>query len=337
MSTEPSAKFARFGRFAQFAWITLGFNILVILWGAYVRISYSGDGCGDHWPKCNGELVPNLSSTKTLIEFSHRATSGIALLLVVALAVWAFRAFQRGNIVRKGAMTALLFIIIEALLGAGLVKFGLVNKNDSVQRAIVMSLHLVNTLILVGAVTATAWWATTGRSLQLRGQKLLTPAMIFMLFGTLVLGISGAITALGDTLFPATSLSEGMRQDFSPTAHILIRLRIWHPIIALTMACVSIFLAVWISVTSQITQAVKMARAVIGIYITQIILGFINLFLLAPGWMQIIHLLVADVLWVHLVMLAVATLSTVPGKIQESIEKSGEVWGSLGKTGEVKY
>jgi heme A synthase len=192
-------------------------------------------------------------------------------------------------------------------------------------------------LILVGAVTATAWWATTGRSLQLRGQKLLTPAMIFMLFGTLVLGISGAITALGDTLFPATSLSEGMRQDFSPTAHILIRLRIWHPIIALTMACVSIFLAVWISVTSQITQAVKMARAVIGIYITQIILGFINLFLLAPGWMQIIHLLVADVLWVHLVMLAVATLSTVPGKIQESIEKSGEVWGSLGKTGEVKY
>lgn len=322
MNTDPSARFARF---ARFAWAVLGFNILVILWGAYVRISYSGDGCGEHWPKCNGEFVPNLSSGKTLIEFSHRATSGIALLLVVALAVWAFRAFPRGSIVRKGAMTALLFIIIEALLGAGLVKFGLVNKNDSVQRAVVMSLHLVNTLILVGAVTATAWWASTGRSLQLRGQNWLTPAMIFMLLGTLILGISGAITALGDTLFPAASLSEGLRQDFSPTAHLFIRLRIWHPIIALIMASASILLAVWVSLTSQITQAVKISRAVIGIFITQIILGFMNLVLLAPGWMQIVHLLVADVLWVHLVMFAVATLSAEGIAVAKTEPQSAEL------------
>jgi len=55
--------------FAKAAWGVLAYSILVILWGAYVRISFSGDGCGDHWPLCHGEVIPTAPSVKTLIEF----------------------------------------------------------------------------------------------------------------------------------------------------------------------------------------------------------------------------------------------------------------------------
>src|SRR5687768_1412604 len=90
-------------RFATYAWFVTALTLAVILWGAVVRASKSGDGCGDHWPLCNGSVVPDASQTKTLVEFAHRATSGIAFLLVVVLGVWAFRAFGRGHAVRAAA------------------------------------------------------------------------------------------------------------------------------------------------------------------------------------------------------------------------------------------
>src|SRR5581483_5313415 len=230
--------------FAKAAWGVLAYSIAVILWGAYVRISFSGDGCGDHWPLCRGEIIPTAPSVKTLIEFSHRGSSGLLGILVLVLAVWAFRSFPKGSIVRVGAAVSFLFIIIESLLGAGLVKFGLVNKNDSVSRAVVMSLHLVNTLILVASTALTAWWASGGKPLRLRDQKGLALALLAGLVATIILGVSGAVTALGDTLFPVKSLAEGMQQDFSPTAHVLLRLRVFHPVIAVVTAAYVIFVAV---------------------------------------------------------------------------------------------
>src|SRR5688572_19392438 len=114
--------------FRRFAIITLGYNLLVIVWGAYVRASGSGAGCGKHWPLCNGVVVPESASTATMIEYAHRITSGLALVLVVVLAIWAFRVAPRGDRLRKAAVVSLVFIVTEALVGAGLVLLELVGE-----------------------------------------------------------------------------------------------------------------------------------------------------------------------------------------------------------------
>ena len=151
---------------SQFAWGVLAYNLAVILWGAYVRASGSGAGCGAHWPLCNGEVIPRAPSVATLIEYSHRLTSGLALLGVVALLVWTWRACAAGHPARRGAVLSLLFIITEAAVGAGLVLFELVADNATMARAMFMAAHLVNTFLLVAALTLTAWWLSGGGPLR---------------------------------------------------------------------------------------------------------------------------------------------------------------------------
>ena len=99
--------------FTRFAWFALGYNLVVILWGVFLRASHSGDGCGQHWLTCQGEAIPSAPELKTVIEFSHRLTTMIAGLVVFVLVIWAFRKFQKGHIVRKLAALSLLFILIE--------------------------------------------------------------------------------------------------------------------------------------------------------------------------------------------------------------------------------
>lgn len=295
-------------RFALYAWAILGFNLLVILWGAYVRASGSGAGCGSHWPLCNGEVMPRARGVETLIELTHRTTSGIALLLVAGLLLWAFRAFPRRHTVRLGAALSIFFIITEALIGAGLVLFGFVAKNDSIGRAIYLSIHLVNTFLLLAALALTAWWASGGKSLKLRGQGTLLLVLGASLLGALILGVSGAVTALGDTLFPAATLAGGWRDDFSPTAHILLRLRVLHPLIAVIVSLLLIF-AARLSVTERPGQMTKrLAWALVLLIIIELCAGLINLLLLAPIPMQIVHLLLADLVWTALVLLTASAL-----------------------------
>jgi len=223
----------KLNRFAKYAWAVLGYNILVILWGAYVRATGSGAGCGKHWPLCTGEVVPRAPQLETIIEFTHRMMSGVSLILVVILAVWAFWQYGKGQPVRFAAGATFVFIIMEALLGAGLVLFGLVADDDSTARAISMSLHLVNTFLLLAALALTAWWASGGQTVRLKGRNGLRWALRIGLLLTIFLGVSGAITALGDTLYPAGSLEAGLRQDFASGTSLLIRLRVFHPAIAI--------------------------------------------------------------------------------------------------------
>src|ERR1035437_1911752 len=122
-------------RFAAYAWAVLGFNVLVVLWGAYVRATGSGAGCGNHWPMCNGEVIPRAPRIATIIEFTHRVTSGIALVAIAGLVFWAFRAYPARHRVRLGAVFSGVFILTEALIGAGLVLFEHVAKNASNARA----------------------------------------------------------------------------------------------------------------------------------------------------------------------------------------------------------
>jgi heme A synthase len=296
-------------RFAKYAWGVLAYNLLVILWGVYVRASGSGAGCGSHWPLCNGEVIPQSPQVQTMIEFTHRLMSGLSLILVVGLVVWAFRSYPKGHPARLGASLSMFFIITEALVGAGLVLFSWVGQNASIGRVISMSVHLVNTFFLLASLSLTAWWSSGGERLRLRGQGLALWALGLGFLGVMLLGVTGSITALGDTLFPASSLAAGLQQDFSSTSHFIIRLRVWHPLIAISVGLYLIFVSLLLAMFRPSPRMKRFTLLLSGFFVLQLAAGLINLVLLAPVWMQLLHLLLADSVWIALVLLAANTFA----------------------------
>src|SRR5262249_17962669 len=156
-----------------------------------------GAGCGSHWPLCNGEVVPRAPAAATLIEYSHRLTSGLALLMVVALVAVVFRRRPAGHPARQAAAFSLPLILGEAAVGAGLLLFQLVADNASVARALFMATHLVNTFLLVGSLTLAAHWTGGGAPLRLRERGPLAGGLLLALLGVLLVGMSGAVAALG--------------------------------------------------------------------------------------------------------------------------------------------
>lgn len=312
-------------RFSKFAWGVLGYTLLVILWGAYVRASGSGAGCGSHWPLCNGEVVPRAPEVETLIELTHRLTSALAGVLVIVLLVWAFRAYPKGHRVRRAAVWSFFFIITEGLVGAGLVLLEYVALNDSVGRVIWIGLHLNNTFLLVAMLALTAWWASGGEDFTWRGQGEVGWLMGLALAGMMVLSTSGAVTALGDTLFRVDTLAEGLARDFSPTAHMLESLRIWHPVLAVVVGAFFFLAARYVSRRRPGPRVLRSAQAVQLLFFGQLILGLVNVYLLAPVWLQLVHLLVADLLWVALVFLSASALAE--GVQQVEFAEVRRSWG----------
>ena len=305
-------------RFARFAWGTLIYNLLVIAWGAYVRGSFSGDGCGPHWPDCNGGFILTAPRVATIIEYSHRVTTAIDGIVVVLLLVAAFRLFPKGHPVRLGAVLSFVFIVAEALVGAWLVHFKLVAHNQSVYRAVATPVHLMTTFGLIAVLTLTAWWASGGQPLRLRGQGAVGWALGIGLVVTLLLGVSGAVTALGDMLFPARDLISGIRQDFAPTAHFLIRLRVLHPLIAISVGLYLILIA-GLVMHLRPSEAVRRFGSIIGgLFLAQIALGFISIWLQVPLYLQLAHLLLADLLWIDLVLLAAASFGVDVPRVETS-------------------
>jgi heme A synthase len=248
---------------------------------------------------CNGELIPHSRPIATLIELAHRVSSGIALILIVGLIVWAFRAFPAGHAARKAAAWSVFFTFTEALIGAGLVLFEKVAKDQSFSRVVSLSVHLINTFLLVGAIALTAWFASGKPAISLRRTAWRTAALIG-LAATLVLGVSGAITALGDTLYPSASLAEGFRSDFAATAHFLVRFRKYHPLVAVLTGA---YLVVFAWLARRRTQT-PLTTALIALVVTQLGLGALDVLLLAPVWLQLIHLLLADLVWICAVLLS---------------------------------
>lgn len=293
--------------FPRYAWGLLVYNLIVILWGAIVRATGSGAGCGSHWPLCNGQAIPNFQHFHTVIEFTHRISTGLVIPLVIVLLVWALRVYPQGHPARLGAKLAVLFTFSEALLGAGLVLFKLVEHNASVQRAVAMSAHLTNTLLLVGVLTLTAWWGQGGKPVRLR-QGTLSLALGMGIGAVILVAVSGAIAALGDTLYPARDLFEAIRQDMSPTAHFLIRLRLLHPMLAVTTGIYLLLLAATLRRTRP-GETGRMALRLMILFPAQLALGLTNVLLLAPIWLQVVHLLVSDLTWIVLILMAASTLS----------------------------
>lgn len=295
--------------FTRFAWTVLGVNLAVVAWGAFVRATGSGAGCGRHWPTCNGEIVPRAPAVATLIEFGHRASSGIALLLVVALLVWAVRAFPAGHAARRAAWTALAFMIAEALVGAGLVLFGWVAKDASAARGWVMAIHLTNTFLLLAALALTAAWSAGPAGFAAPGRGGLAGALAAALAAVLVAGVTGAVAALGDTLYPATSFAAGLREELSPDAAVLLRLRVLHPFAAVAAGAALLAVARAALRARPDPRVRRAATAVAVLIAVEILAGALNVLLLAPVWLQLVHLLVADLLWLAAVLLAAETLA----------------------------
>lgn len=287
--------------FTRYAWAVLGWNLFVVLWGAYVRASGSGAGCGNHWPLCNGDVVPRAPRLETIIEFTHRMTSAVSLLATGGLAVWSVLRFPRDHQVRRYGLLSVVFLFAEALLGAGLVLFEFVASNASVGRAFYLSLHLVNTQFLLAALALTAWYSRE----PVPGAVRRSSRVIAGLPIAVMVSVTGAIAALGDTLYPVASLAEGMRQDLSTASSFLLRLRVLHPVLAVLAAGYFAYAAMSVLRSKPRPLAAQIALTVIVLAVAQLGAGAINLTLLAPVWMQLVHLLLADLLWLSLVLLVV--------------------------------
>ena len=303
-------------RFVKLAWLTVGATVFVILWGALVRATGSGAGCGNHWPSCNGEVLPLGGTPESLIELTHRLTSAALGFLVLYLFLLARRQSEPGSLVRKATGASLVLVVSEALVGAGLVLYEQTGDADGLSRAFWNSGHLVNTFLLLGAVTLTAWWASTSRAESqpaTQGERRLIGLTVA---GMMLLGISGSIAALGDTLFPVDSFAEGLERELSATAHLFERLRVFHPVIAIIVGLLAV--RVGSHMANERSGWVRRLSSWLTVLVLfQFGLGFVNLALAAPVWMQLVHLLAADAVWMTFVVIAAEVL--VPARSRVSV------------------
>jgi cytochrome c oxidase assembly protein subunit 15 len=292
----------------RFAWGVLAYFIAVILWGTLVRATGSGAGCGNHWPLCNGTVMQRSASVNTLIEFTHRITSGLSFFAVVGLAAWTFAGTLRGHLARAAAVASVAFTLIEALLGALLVKLGYTAQSQSPLRPAFLALHLANTLLLVAALTLTAHLLSRNCGFLRSSIRLRAPfAAIAGILVVMMVGVTGSLAALGDTLFPASSLGLALAQDFSPASGWLVRWRWVHPGIAFAAS----FFLIWLLVRAARRANVKgghwdnrgLSALVLLLLAAVYALGLLDVLLLAPVWVQVAHLLAADTLWAALVVL----------------------------------
>lgn len=256
------------------------YTLLVIAWGAWVRISHSGNGCGDHWPLCHGDVIPDLQNKKTLVEYSHRLMSG-AYGIIVLWIFFYFRKYSTNLQQKKISIYLLIFMIIEALLGALLVKQNLVTVNDSIFRLVAMSLHQLNSFLLTGVTYL----------LYLSPQQPLNIRMTKLNVGFLVLSVSGAIASLAATLFPSTSIWEGIIQDFSHDSHLFVRLRVIHPVLAVVLVSSVIY---WLQ--TRVKNSKETSRLALNLFVAMLV-GIITLMTLSPTWLKITHLMLAHFIW----------------------------------------
>lgn len=301
--------------FAKYAWFVLGYNLLVILWGVFLRASKSGDGCGQHWLTCHGEVIPSAPELKTIIEFSHRITSALDGFIVIGLLIWAIWRWKSvkqevDKRVLKMAIGSFVFVIIEGLLGAGLVLTGNTAENLTAARPFWMAGHLITTLILLTFLTLTAWFASGGKSFNFKVELKVKLLLLLGLLAFLLVGMSGSVAALSNMIFPSESLADGITKDFSATSNVLLRLRVSHPIISIFSAVYLIFLAGWLRKNSEHNPAVVRWSNIFSLLVLgQILFGAMTILTLAPIIMQLGHLLLADAIWIAFVLLAANFLS----------------------------
>jgi cytochrome c oxidase assembly protein subunit 15 len=238
-------------------------------------------------------------------------TSGVALVMVATLLLWCWRATSKGNWARYAAVLATAFLANEALLGAALVLLGHVAEDQSAMRVLFLCLHFGNTLLLLAMLALTAAWLQSGsESFTLIKKRTEVSAVVVGLLAVLAIGMTGTVAALGDTLFPAPSLRASILRDFSSDSPGLLHFRLFHPVLAVTAG----IYVIWVVLKNTSRQKCR-SRASIALIIllfAQIGIGMLNVSLLAPVWLQILHLLVADTIWISLVLASAAVVLERP-------------------------
>ena len=295
-------------RFARFARAVVLYTLGVILFGAGVRITYSGAGCGQHWPTCNGEVLHLPKSVATAIELTHRLTSGLSLVAVLVLLIGAFRLYPRGHVVRSSAVFSFVMIVIEALIGMVIVLMRWVVQDASFGRIFALPLHLVSTALLTGALTWCAYYASFPRVTPSALPRAARSLLILAAAGVLLVSATGAVTALGDTVFPvrASGFAARLQEDQGLNAHILQRMRSIHPFVAVLVAAFVAYVAMLLP-SYRSNRHVRRASAALAVSIAlQLCAGVVNIWLSAPGPLQVVHLLLANLVWIALISLAAA-------------------------------
>ncbi len=294
--------------YGTLGYAVLVFTVLVVLGGAVVRATGSGDGCGASWPRCRGALFPPSPGVETVVEFTHRVMTAAAVVGVAALVVLAFVLWPKGHVVRRAAVSAGVFFVVESLLGASLVLFGWVDQDISIGRLIVVPLHLTNTFLLLAALAVTAWWGS-GRpppgSERAPGRGRLASGALTIV----VIGAAGALNALADTVVPADSLTASAKAELTGTARFLVDVRIAHPLIAIVGGVV----VAWIVFGFASHPDARTRRMVLwigGLLLTQMFVGMTNIVLLTPLEIQVLHLAIADAIWIFYVLLAASLVGS---------------------------
>jgi heme a synthase len=306
----------------RFAWGVLAYFVAVILWGTLVRATGSGAGCGAHWPLCNGTVLQHSPRVDTIIEFTHRLTSGLSLFSVIGLLVWTYKGTTRGHLARAAAVASVAFTLVEAILGALLVKLGLTAQSQSPLRPAYLALHLTNTLLLLAAITLTAHLLGRGVGYLRAHVRMVAPlGAVVSVLVVMVVGVTGSLAALGDTLFPASSLGQALAEDFSAESGWLVRWRWTHPTVAFVASIFLIWILVRAAHRSVHWDNRGLSALVLVLLAAQYVLGVLDVFWLAPLWLQVAHLLGADVLWIALVVLT-ARLTLVP--VEQGADISGQ-------------
>lgn len=306
----------KLNKFAKYAWIVLAYNLIVILWGVFLRASLSGDGCGEHWITCGGEFIPSAPQLKTQIEFFHRITSSLAGITVIILLISSIvkvvkEKSAQSKLLLKMSIASLIFIIIEGIVGGLLVLTGNTAANWTPTRPYWMAAHLVNTFTLIAILALTAWYASGGKSFSLF--KTDRKSLLLLAVGTIgifIVGMSGSIAALSSMLYPSSTLAEGIAKDFSASSHYLLRLRVFHPILSVTIGVFLLFLANWFKKQAPGSSGVKRWSNILSIIVLlQFASGAVTLLLLAPIVMQLIHLFLADAVWIAFVLMSASFLA----------------------------
>jgi heme a synthase len=289
-----------FSSIRTFANLLIAYAIVIIAWGAFVRISGSGDGCGQHWPLCHGTLIMSDSVTaelKTWIEFAHRAKSGLFGILVIFLWISIWRLPTASPTLRRAGLATVILTGIEGFLGAQLVLQGWVGDDVSLGRALMSAAHFGNTLLLLGVLTLVSLHATPhpprylGQTLELRTASWLGVLAVCLL------GCSGAWAALGSTLLPSDSLLGGLQSDLAETVPFAVRVRILHPVLGLALAALVANLALRLYHLRKDSPA----KVFLTLSILQPFVGVVTLLVLSPTGMKLAHLIGADLLWISMI------------------------------------
>lgn len=297
--------------FAKYSLFVLLYNFAVVLGGVFLRASKSGDGCGEHWLTCHGEVIPSAPEFKTVIEFSHRITTAIAGFVVLGLLIWAVKKFPKGDPVRRMAYWTSFFILLEVAIGAVIVLTGNTAQNWTPFRPVVMAAHLLITFGLLASLTLGYWFSSGRPTFTFKAERKYIWAIVGLTVGMLVVGMSGSIAALSNLLYePSGSLSEGIRKDFSADSPLLIQLRGFHPLMSVAYGIILILSMSWFKRSAPgVERVTRFANSVSILVLIQFLSGLVTIVMHAPILLQLLHLFLADVLWILFVLLVASFLA----------------------------